>query len=27
MKQIDHLTFLKVQHALANGRTLRPDEQ
>ena len=27
MKQIDHLTFLKVQDALANGRTLRPDEQ
>jgi len=27
MKRIDHQTFLKVQDALANGRTLRPDEQ
>jgi deoxyribodipyrimidine photolyase-related protein len=27
MKQIDHQTFLMVQDALANGRTLRPDEQ
>lgn len=27
MKQLDHQTFLNVQDALANGRTLRPDEQ
>jgi deoxyribodipyrimidine photolyase-like uncharacterized protein len=26
-RSLDHQTFLMVQDALANGRTLRPDEQ
>jgi len=27
MKRVDHRTFLRVQEALTNGQTLRPDEQ
>ena len=27
MKGVDHRTFLRVQEALTNGQTLRPDEQ